>query len=98
MKHWMFNCKRVSEEISESLDHAVPLHHRMFIRFHLLMCRYCSRFHRQLTLISQAGRDDDCEGKDAPALSQEARERICEKLEMALDLDKGRIDDGDRPD
>ena len=53
MSHWMFNCKEVSRRLSESMDHRLPLYQRMLIRMHLLMCKYCSRFRRQLLLLRE---------------------------------------------
>ena len=79
MKHWMFCCKDVSQKFSESLDRKLPLHQRMFIRFHQLMCRYCSRFRRQLLLLRELSRSDefsDVSRELTAGLSQSARERI----------------------
>ncbi len=52
----MFNCKEVSRRVSESMDHRLPLHQRMLIRMHLLMCKYCTRFRRQLLLMREFSR------------------------------------------
>ena len=83
MTHWMFCCKDVSQKVSQSLDVALPFHHRMAIRFHLMMCRYCSRVRRQLILLRKMSRhiDDDLSAPSTTAtLSDEARTRIKEKL------------------
>ena len=53
MSHWMFNCKEVSRRVSESMDHSLPLYQRMLIRVHLLMCRYCARFRRQVMFLRE---------------------------------------------
>jgi hypothetical protein len=42
MNHWMFRCKDVSQKVSLSMDMSLPLHHRLAIRVHLVMCRYCA--------------------------------------------------------
>ena len=83
MNHWMFRCQDVSEKISLSMDVSLPLHQRMAIRFHLMMCRYCSRFHRQLRMLRKiCGRiDGDAMPECDPAgLSQEAKNRLKAKL------------------
>jgi hypothetical protein len=80
MKHWMFNCQQVSEKISASLDGTLPLHHRMMIRFHMLMCTYCADFRRQLRIIRKAGRCEGSSGKSEPVLSEQVRERISQVL------------------
>lgn len=79
MKHWMFCCEEVSKKFSESLDRQLPFHHRMFIRIHMLMCRYCSRFRRQLLLLSELSRSErilDMPKDFTSGLSDQARQRI----------------------
>ena len=75
----MFCCKDVSQKFSESMDRKLPFHERMFIRFHILMCKYCSRFRRQLLLLRELSRSDKIDriSQDiAAGLSLDARERI----------------------
>ena len=83
MSHWMFHCKDVSRKVSEGMDRKLPLHHRMFIRVHLMMCKNCTRFRQQLLLLRKASRIDELTG-DALApglsLSMEARVRMKEAL------------------
>ncbi|MGD8702723.1 MAG: hypothetical protein PVG51_02410 [Desulfosarcina sp.] len=84
MNHWMFRCKDVSQKVSLSMDMSLPLHHRLAIRVHLVMCRYCARFRRQLMLLRTTSRliDGDLPSSD-PAfskLSNQARERIKKTL------------------
>ena len=79
MKHWMFCCKDVSQKFSESMDRKLPFHHRMFIRIHMLMCKFCSRFRRQLLHLREISRSDkivDISQDLSVGLSQQARERI----------------------
>ncbi len=79
MIHWMFNCKEVSKKVSLSMDASLPGHHRLMITIHLLMCKYCNRFRKQLLIIRQAVRiekpaeDDPCQ---TASLSKATRERI----------------------
>ena len=83
MNHWMFKCTEVTKKVSESLDRKLPLHHRILIRMHLLMCKYCTRFRQQLLILQEAVRLGDLavETPDpAPILSAEARERIKQSL------------------
>ena len=61
------------------MDRKLPFHERMFIRFHILMCKYCSRFRRQLLLLRELSRSDKIDriSQDiAAGLSLGARERI----------------------
>ena len=79
MAHWMFNCREVSKKVSLSMDASLPLHHRMMITMHLLICKYCNRFKKQLLIIRNAVRyqrlseDDPAQAK---FLSGATRERI----------------------
>lgn len=86
MRHWIFSCKEVSQRISESMDRGLPLHHRMFIRIHIMMCKYCYRFRKQLFFIRELGRFSQSLGEaagSAPTLSDEAREKIKNSLKAA---------------
>ena len=61
------------------MDASLPVHHRLMITIHLLMCKYCSRFKKQLLIIKKAVRiekpaeDDPCQ---TASLSKATRERI----------------------
>ena len=79
MSHWMFCCKDVSQKVSQSMDDSLPFHHRMAIRMHLMMCRYCARCRRQLLTLREMSRhvdDDQCTPERISTLSQETKERI----------------------
>ncbi len=89
MTHWMFNCKEVSRRVSESMDRRIPLYQRLLIRMHLLMCRYCARFRRQLMFIRELCRsrklDENLPDKLAH-MPPDARERIKQALQDAAGL------------
>jgi len=51
MHHGMFNCQEVTRLVSESLDRKLPLHQKIGIRVHLFMCKFCSRYRKQLLLL-----------------------------------------------
>lgn len=54
INHWMFRCKDITELISQSYDEKLPLHIRVGIKFHLMMCHLCARYKAQLDLIQGA--------------------------------------------
>jgi len=65
--------------VSESLDHKLPLLQRIGIRAHLLMCRFCSRYRKQLLILREAMHLQEKyieDTKPLMALPTEARERI----------------------
>jgi len=79
MSHWMHNCKEITRMVSESLDRKLPLHQRMGIRIHLFMCKFCSRYRKQLLILREAMRLQERyleDTKPSLTLSPEARERI----------------------
>ena len=88
MKHWMFRCKDVSYKVSLSMDATLPLHERMAIWMHLLMCRYCFRFRKQLMILRKLSRVTVHDPLDDPpqvSLSMESRARIKKRLRASSD-------------
>jgi hypothetical protein len=89
MGHLMYNCKEVTRIVSESLDRKLPLHQRMDIRVHLFMCKFCSRYRKQLLILREAMRLQTRYDEDSGSpitLPPEARERI--KLSLINSLNK----------
>ena len=83
----MFNCKEVSRRVSESMDHKLPLYQRMLIRIHLLMCRYCARFRRQVMFLRElclGHRLNEHSLDSAVNLPPDTRERIRQVLKSSL--------------
>ena len=87
MNHWMFSCKEVSKKVSDSMDKSLPLYQRMFIRMHIMMCKYCSRFKKQLLMLRKLSRISElpAEGIDASlSLSAEAKARMKKAITSAI--------------
>lgn len=81
----MLSCKDVTQLISESMDTSLPVGKRIGVRIHLLMCRFCARYERQLLLIRETLRrlvatEEESGGPSRESLSVEARERIKRSL------------------
>ena len=47
----MLNCKEITERASDFLDATLPWHVRLQVRLHLMMCRFCQEYVRQLSLV-----------------------------------------------
>ena len=47
----MLNCREVSERVSDFLDATLPSGVRLQMRLHLLMCRICREYVRQMALV-----------------------------------------------
>lgn len=70
--------------VSESLDEKLPFHRRVFIRMHLMMCKHCFRFRKQLLILRRACRIQERSDEvldPSMGLSAEARERIKHTIE-----------------
>jgi len=81
----MLSCKDVTQLLSESMDHSLPFGKRIRVRLHLLMCKFCARYERQLLLIRDTVRRiaaaADTPGEPSVmTLSEEAKERIRKSL------------------
>jgi hypothetical protein len=77
----MLSCKDVTQLLSEAMDRSLPLGKRIGVRLHLLICKFCARYERQLLLIREtvrrlAAMEDKPKGSPGELLSEEAKERI----------------------
>lgn len=85
----MLSCKEVSQLVSESLDRDLPFWQRLQVRMHLLMCRFCSRFRKQILFLRDAARhfvmaSEDTGTAVSPGLSAEACDRIKRSLKANM--------------
>ncbi len=81
----MLSCKDVTRLISQSMDRSLPMGKRIGVRLHVLMCRFCARYERQLLLIREtvrriAAMEDQPEPSPGDPLSVEAKARIRRSL------------------
>jgi hypothetical protein len=81
----MLSCKDVTQLLSESMDATLPVGKRIGVRLHLLICKFCARYKRQLLLIRETARRlaaiEEAPGLPVgETLSAEARERIRKTL------------------
>ena len=77
----MPRCDKVTALVSASLDYGLPLHKRLAVRLHFLVCVWCRRYFTQVRFLREAvrGHPEKLESTDSSfsaALSPEARERI----------------------
>jgi hypothetical protein len=79
MKIWMFNCREVSMRVSQSMDKELSLSQKLGVRLHLMMCCYCARFGRQLTMIRRV-----MHGEKDSLQHQKMDERTKEKLRKIM--------------
>ena len=72
------SCKAATRLQSEALDHKLPLRQRFGLRVHLMLCKWCRRYGRQIRLLRRMAHEHSEEVTEATprTLSPEARERL----------------------
>ena len=75
-------CREVSRLQSDALDKRLSLPTRVGLRFHLLLCKWCRRYGKQIRFLRGAAHDHPDELTQAAPrrLSPEARERLKRSL------------------
>lgn len=53
----MLNCKQNTELLSQALDRPITFREKLTMRLHLMMCRGCRNFEKQLAFIRKASRE-----------------------------------------
>jgi len=82
----MLSCKEATQLVSEGLDRELPFWQRLGLRFHVVMCRGCSRFARQITALNRVVADHYGDGPPAEMsehLPPDAVQRIKSSLRQA---------------
>lgn len=76
------NCREATRLQSEALDHKLPFRKRLGLRIHLMICKWCCRYGKQVRFLRETAREHpDKLSEPAPQkLSDEARERINQRL------------------
>jgi hypothetical protein len=76
-------CKSATRLQSEALDRKLPFHQRFGLRVHLLLCKWCRRYGKQITFLRDAAHEhpDELTEPVPQKLSNEARERIKRTLQ-----------------
>ena len=81
MMNKLKSCERATRLASDALDRRLSLLERLRLRLHLLMCRSCSNYSREIALLEQALEKlrghEQCSGA---GLSEEDRKAILDAL------------------
>ena len=81
----MLHCREISKLVSESMERDLPLGQRLGVRMHLMMCRMCSGFARQVRLLRRAARENpERLGPDESAPVAKLPEATRERIKAAL--------------
>lgn len=52
----MMNCKHATRLMSEELDRPLSLREKIALRFHNMMCRYCTNYRIQMAFLRRAAK------------------------------------------
>jgi len=76
------DCRHASRLQSEALDHKLPILHHIGLRIHLVLCRWCRRYGKQIRFLRHAAHEhpDKLAEPARQKLPDDARERIKQKL------------------
>ena len=77
------SCREATRLQSEALDHSLPLGKRIGLRIHLILCRWCRRYGKQIGFLRSAAHQHPEHEECLPTqtLRPEARERIKRSLQ-----------------
>jgi hypothetical protein len=75
-------CREAARLQSESLDRPLSVSQRLGLRLHLLICKWCRRYGKQLRFLRDAVHDhpEEVAASTPRSLSPEARERLKQSL------------------
>lgn len=78
----MLSCKEIVKQASKNIDAELVWYEKMGFNMHLIMCKSCSRYAKQLKFIQHVVVDQSARGliDETTKLSTQARERITEAL------------------
>jgi predicted anti-sigma-YlaC factor YlaD len=75
------SCRAAARLQSEAMDHPLRLRQRLGLRLHLMLCRWCRRYGRQIGFLRRLAREQEPHEVTPPqVLRPEARERMKQRL------------------
>jgi len=77
----MWSCKEISLLASKALDSRLSWRERWAVRLHLVYCRGCREFGRQIEFLRRMARRPEAPTTSDVRLSQDARNRIQANLQ-----------------
>ena len=81
------NCQQASRAQSDALDAPLPFSKRLGLWLHLVICKWCRRYGKQIRFLRSAAHEhaDPLTQAVPENLSPEARERVKQALQHAQD-------------
>ena len=83
----MYKCKEIIELTSQNMDASLPWYTRLEMKGHLLMCKTCHRYARQLQFMNKAlAAFDSHAPTENCQLSDNAKQRIAKKIRQVKEV------------
>ena len=76
----MLTCREVCRSIASEASETAGWRQRLSIKLHLLLCRYCRRYSRQIEAIGSAARVVFGPGPTEPKTRDRLRDSILERI------------------
>lgn len=76
----MPSCKEVQENLTEYMEGKLPLHKRMGIRIHLMMCKVCDGLLHTLKALPKFAKEILSAPAEAPTEATETYNRVLKNL------------------
>ncbi len=77
----MPSCKEVQENLTEYVEGKLPLHKRMGIRIHLMMCKVCDGFLHALKALPKFAKEILSAPAEAPTEAKETYSRVLKNIQ-----------------
>jgi len=76
------SCREATRLQSEAMDRPLRLRQRIGLRIHLVLCKWCRRYGRQIGFLRRIGREHEKHDQTLPCqmLRAEAKERMKQRL------------------
>ncbi len=76
------SCREATRLQSEAMDRPLRLRQRIGLRIHLVLCRWCRRYGKQIGFLRSMAHEHEKHGDALPtqSLRSEAKERMKERL------------------
>ena len=75
MESEILNCREATRLVSQAMDNHLTVQKRLELRVHMFMCKFCSRFEKQLKSIRKSARREVQAG-DVAAMTPALKARL----------------------
>ena len=82
---FMINCKEATRLLSDKLEYSLPLHKRVLLRMHVIMCSGCCLYGKQIAALKDlVARRPEAEKDLFPSPESSLSNDTCERMKLLL--------------